>query len=1022
MKKSYEILPNKVVERLTLITKLSFLIIILFSIAVNGQGGGPITVIGKVTDESGSPLPNVSVAIKNMAGGTSTNGEGRFTIEVPGEKAVLIFSSVGFSNRELLVGKNRTINLDLVSQTNHLNDVVVIGYGTTKRKDLTGSVYSIKSADIVRTPTHNTLEALQGRVPGVDIARSSGNAGAGVNIRVRGNRSISGNNDPLYIIDGFQGGNPADLNPNDIESIEVLKDASATAIYGSQGANGVFIITTKKGTSGKPKITYDGFYGLNGYTPFPELRTGEDYIGLRREAYRTVGEWNSPADDHKIFPNADEFAAVQAGQWVDWFDLLARNGTQQSHTVSVKGGNEKTRAFLSAGYFKEEGMLRRNDYSRYTVRMNVDQTLAKWAKVGLISQVAFFDQNNRTDPLSLVLQTSPLGTPYDANGKVNVFPVAGNNSILSPLTDERGDTVAKNNVLRTSLLSNAYLEIQPIKGLTFRSNFGTTLNFNRAGSFQSSTSVAQRNTRQVTAQQNSSFVRAFNWDNILSYNQSFGDHNLTVTAIQSYLQNDADNLSGTGNNQLLSSQLFYNLGAADALSQRVNSGYEGSNNLAYAARVNYAFKSKYLLALTGRADGASRLSPGNKWDYFPSISGAWNISDENFMKNIGAVSNMKLRASYGTTGNYGISVYGTQSVISAASNMAFGESQATYYSFNPRVGNAELKWEHSATTNIGLDFSLLKNRLAGSIDVYNTITSGIIYDRALPRSSGVSSVYQNIGETQNKGIEIALNAEIIRQKHFQWNGVATFTRNKEKIRKLITDADIISGITPETLSLLIGKPLSSFYSYNKLGVWQSDKASEAANVRFGTSPFKPGDLRVEDINGDSIIDTRDRKYIGSPVPKFVLGLQNNFSYKGIDLGIYLFFRYGQTINAEFLSRYNPSGEGNGPASFDYWTPENPTNDFPRPVKGGQIINYAAYQAINFIDGSYFKVKTVTLGYTIPKTMVSKIGAENIRLYATGNNLFTSAKSHLLANYDPERGGAETSPLNRQFVFGLNIGF
>jgi len=981
------------------------------------------TVTGKVTDQrTGLPLAGVNVAIKNSKTTVATDNEGMFSIQA-NAGADLVFTYVGYVSAEMKAGSS-PLSVSMTPDAANLEEVVMIGYGTVKRKDLTGSVFSAKREDILRTPTHNAVEALQGRVPGVDLSRNSGTAGSGVNIRVRGNRSLNASNEPLFIIDGFQGGSPSDLNPNDIESIEVLKDAAATAIYGSQGANGVFIVTTRKGRSGQTKISYDGFYGINGYTSYPKLRLGDEYIQLRREAYRNTSpqEWNSPADDAKLFPNASEAAAVAAGDWIDWFDLLNRNGIQQSHSVSVQSGTDKTKFYLSLGYFNEQGMLRRNDYSRYSVRFNLDHNLAKWAKTGVQTQIAYFDQNNRTDPLSLVMQTSPLGKAYDENGKINVFPVAGNGTILSPITDERGDTIATNNVIRTNILTNAYVELTPIRGLTFRSNFGVNLNFLRQGIYNSSTSVSERTTRLTTSSQGAAFTRAINWDNVLTYSKSFGEHDLTVAAVQSYIQNNVDTLSGRGNRQLLGSQLFYNLGATDPTSQRVGSGYTLYNNLAFAGRINYTYKDKYLLTLTARADGASRLSPGNKWDYFPSIAVAWNIKNEKFMDNIAPITNLKLRASYGETGNYGIAVYGTQSGVSSANNLGFGDVPVSYYQFNARVGNPSLEWERTATTNLALDFGLLNNRITGSVDVYNAKTSNIIFERTLPRSTGVTSIYQNIGETVNKGIEVVISARVVQNKAFKWDVTASFTKNKEEITKLINGTDIISGTTPETLSLLLGHPLTSWYSYEKLGIWQTDKASEAALVKFGSTPFKPGDIHVEDLNGDGLIDTKDRQFLGSPVPKFVLGLQNNFSYKGIDLGIYFFMRYGQMINAEFMGRYNPSGEGNGPANFDYWTPENPTNDFPRPIKGGQIINYAAYQSLNFIDGSYFKIKTVTLGYTIPPKIASKIHAGKIRVYATGNNIFTKAKHHLLDDYDPERNGSESSPLSRQLVFGVNLEF
>jgi TonB-linked SusC/RagA family outer membrane protein len=1004
-------------------SQLMFLFCCLFlSITAQAQ----TSVNGSVSDELGKPLEGATVANTNNGKRVLTNEKGAFTIEVGSADDMLEISFVGKQTRMLKAGSGASLNVQLQINPNDLNDVVVIGYGTQRKKDLTGSVYSIKNADLVRTPTFNPVEAMQGRVPGVDITRTSGVAGSGVNIRVRGNRTINGSNDPLFIIDGFQGGNPSSINPNDIESIEVLKDASATAIYGAQGANGVFIITTKKGVSGKPKVEYDGYYGQNGYTQYPKGRFGQDYINLRREAYRTVGEWSSPADDQNLF-TADEWDAIQRDEWEDWFDLTARNGQQQSHTVSLRGGGEKTRVFLSASYFKEEGMLRNNSFERYTVRTNVDQTITKWAKAGVNMQLTVADNNRRFDPMGLVNQTSPIAKAFDDNGNVNVFPVYGENSILSPLADDRGDTVYKNNEYLMGVLANGYIEIKPFKDLTFRSTFGTNLNFSRGGIFQGPTSVAQRLTRQTIAQQITSYGINLNFDNVLTYSKTFGEHALTVTGIQSYIQSTTEGLNVQGFNQLLSSQLYYNMAATAPASRVLSSSYVESNNLAFAGRVNYAFKGRYLLSLTYRADGASRLSAG-KWDYFPSISAGWNITDENFMRNVGWINALKLRASYGTTGNYGIAVYGTQSTLNSFSNLGFGEHQASYFYYNQYIGNPELKWEKSATTNIGIDFGLFKNRINGNIDLYNTTTTGLLYLRTLPRSSGsvnngtLFAIYENIGETNNKGIEIALNAGVIQQKNFNWSTTLTFTKNKEKLVKLITDQNIIDGANPENNSLLIGRPINSFFSYKKLGIWQTNEADKAGEVRFGTSPFKPGDLKIQDLNGDSVINESDRQYLGSTVPKFVLGWQNNFTYKNFDLGIYIFTRWGQTIAATYLTRFNPGGTGNGPAEFDYWTPENPTNDFPRPRKGGQWINYYAYQGFHYVDGSFIKIKTVTLGYSLGKKAVNKIKADHLRLYVTANNFFTYANSHLLRNYDPERGGDEGAPLNRQWVVGLNVGF
>lgn len=1026
MRKRFKTLPKRLLE--SSFGKMQFFLMLGLMLAFGATAQtNSIKITGKVVDENNAAFASVSVTVKGTNNGTSTKEDGTYNISVPNTNAILVFTYVGYEDLEQKVGTNTTINIALKKSANDLNDVVVIGYGTVKRKDLTGSVFSVKSADITRTPTHNAVEAIQGRVPGVDLTRNSGEAGGGVNIAVRGNRSLLPDaGAPLFIIDGFQGGSISDINPNDIDDITILKDASATAIYGALGANGVFIVTTKKGKSGVPKVSYDGFYGINSHASYPKLLTGDAYIKLRREAYRTAGEWNTPADDINIF-TADEYDAIQRNEWVDWYKLLVSPGQQQSHNISLRGGNEKTKAFLSAGYFKEQGMFTNDLFERFTLRTNIEQTVNNWVKVGINTQLTFTDKDRRTDALGLVNQTSPIAKAYDDNGMINQFPVYGNASAISPLADERGDTVYKNNTVGTRILANGFVELKLAKGLTFKSTFGTALGSSRLGIYQAATSVAQRNTRQTTTQQTTGMSKNFNFDNILTYTKNIGDHAITATGIHSYISSEEEGLEAIGYNQLIASQLFYNMAAVNPNSRFLSSSYERSNNLAFAGRLNYAYKSKYLLALTYRADGASRLSPDKRWDYFPSVSAAWNISDEDFMKNVSWIDNLKLRASYGTTGNYSINPYATQSTLNSFANLGFAEASQSYYYFNQYIGNRNLGWEKSTTTNIGVDFSLVKNRLSGSIEVYNVKTDGLLYGRLQPRSSGSVSngvmfeIMENIGETNNKGIEIALNANIINKKDFNWNSTLTFTSNKEKITKLVDGQNIYNGTDPETKSLLLGHPVNSFYSFKKLGIWQTDEAAKAAELTFGNTPFKPGDMKIEDLNGDGIIDSKDQQFLGSTVPKFVLGWQNNVSYKNFDLGVYMFVRYGQTIRAEFLTRYNPSGVGNSFAEFDYWTPENPTNDFPRPTKGGQFINYPAYQGFNFVDGSFFKIKNVTLGYTFPQSVTSKLRVDKIRIYATANNFFTFSKSHLLRNYDPERGGGESNPLMRQIVFGVNLG-
>lgn len=985
-------------------------------------------ITGTVKDKtSGKPLSGVSVKAVNATRTVVTNGEGIFSLTVDSANASIEFSYVGYDALQLPAVAGMTVEMTVVNK--QLDEVVVIGYGTVKRKDLTGAVTTVKAADIVRSPTHNAIEAIQGRVPGVDITRSSGKAGSGSNIQIRGTRSFSGSNKPLYVIDGVQGGNIDDLNPNDIESMDVLRDASSTAIYGSAGANGVVIVTTKKGKEGRAQVAYNGFYGINGLTPFPKGRMGQDYIQLRREAWRTTGEWSSPADDSKLF-SGQEWAAVQAGQWVDWVDLLMRNGVQQSHNVSVAGGNDKTKAFLSAGYFNEKGRLLNDIMKRYTVRLNLDQKVNNWMKAGIQSQVTIYDNNTRPDQLFKATGLTPLGVPFDAAGNINLRPIAGAPNSINPLADNRGRNIYTDNTYTTNVLINPYLEINVMKGLTFRSVFGANLSNIRNGLYRDSSSFyhLDRSEKFADASIKSSAARQITWDNILTWNKSFGDHSLTVTGVASLVHGVTDYVQATGQGAtLVSYQQFYNLSAADAANQRTYSGYTKTDSRAYAARVNYGYKGKYLLTVTNRYDGNAKLS-GRKWDNFPSVAAGWSLNQESFMEPLTHIFNqVKIRAGYGITGNSGIDAYGTQSLVVRSNNMSFGEVAAPYYLFSSTIGNPNLGWEKTATANLGLDFAFLKNRITASVDLYRARTYDVLILRRLPTFTGVGNastpaqVYQNAGETVNKGIEVIVNSQNIKGRDFQWNTTLSFSTNNEKITKLIDGKDIIPSTGWETNSYLIGRPMKSFYSYRKLGIWQSGEKDAAGSYSFAGKAFQPGDIKLQDVTGNNVINDSDRTYLGSVVPKWSLGFQNTFSYKGFDLGIYMIVRWGQMINAEFMGRYNPDGTGNGLAFMDYWTPENGSNDFPRPSKS-PLSSYAGYQSLNFVDGSFIKIKNVTFGYTFPKSITEKIKLGSLRLYATGSNLFTFTKSHLLKNYDPERGGETDDPLTRQFVFGLNVGF
>jgi TonB-linked SusC/RagA family outer membrane protein len=891
---------------------------------------------------------------------------------------------------------------------------------------------------VTATPVSNAAEALEGRIPGLDITRNNGAPGGGVSIQLRGNRTLNGTangqagttSDPLVIIDGFQGGSLTDLNPNDIESVEVLKDASATAIYGWMGANGVIIITTKRGKD-RPKVSYSGYYGINGYAAYPKPRMGDQFIQFRKDAAIGGGATSEPATETVLDKNEKYFYALN--DWIDWQKLVTQNGIQQSHTVSIQSGGDKTKVYFGTGVYREQGILKGTDNTRYNARLNYDQRISNMFKAGFSTQITYTNTNQRTDPFSQISQMNPLGQAYDSLGNIRLWPGLipdanykdpGNKNLLSPIDDERPNAY-KDNTARGNIIANGYLEVTPITGLSIRSNFGTTLTYSREGIYYDSLSLhnySNQHTDGSTAQVINNFTRFYNWDNIVTYTKKFGDHHVTLTGLTSYTRSDADVSDVTGFKLNNTSYQYYNLDGTKSDNRITTSNYTRLNTFSYAGRLNYTFMGKYLLTATLRADGVSRLAEGRKWDYFPSAGIGWNIHQEEFMRDLWFVNNLKLRATYGVAGNASSIAYGTQTTLGNTNYIiGNGPVPVTYPNSNP--GNLNLGWEKSATYNVGLDFALFKSRLYGTIDAYKTKTTDILYQRQLPLSSGLDKQWQNLGESENKGIEVALSSVNVNNHNFKWTTTVTFTMAREKITKLAGGNDILNG---ETKSLLIGHPVNSWYGFIKEGIWQIDENKDT-HVSTNGYEYKPGDIKVKDRNNDGIIDNvNDQGFAGANVPKWFGGLQNTFSYKNWELSVYLMARWGQIIDAEMMAaRFNVTGAGNGLADFNYWTPNNPTNDFPQPRSNQNFSSpgYTGYlSALNFVDGSFVKLKTATLAYTIPANASRKVFSDRIRLYVTGNNILTFTKNKLLKNYDPERGGSENTPLTRQVVFGANIDF
>jgi TonB-dependent starch-binding outer membrane protein SusC len=804
-------------------------------------------------------------------------------------------------------------------------------------------------------------------------------------------------------VDGIKYANFQDINPNDIQSVEVLKDAASTAIYGSRGANGVIIITTKRGNTGRPRINASAYYGISDVAGYPKPMSGPRFAELKRQANRTTGAWKSIADDPKIF-SASDLANINNGVSTYWPGLILEKGSQEDYTVGVAAGSEKTKVYFSFDYFKEKGLLN-NDFSkRYTLRLNVDQTLTDNFKVGLQSQLTHYDQNLRADNvLTVANKVIPYFLPYNPDGTLPLLPGSGNQ--VNPLLEEiPGNYINKVNTTR--ILSTVYAEWKPFKNVTLRSNLGVTHSSSRNGSFEHANTI-------VRALATGSISRVINgtqtdllWENILSWQKDIGEHHVDATIVTSYLSNRIDSSAASGTGQLLPGQSFYAL-LSNPANVNIWSRYIGSNLMSGAFRVNYNYKGKYLLTLTGRADGASMLSGKNQWSFFPSAAAAWRVLDEPFMASQNLFSDLKLRVSYGVAGNAAVDPYSTQSIL-AQIPFAWNDQGALAYGFDPQTGNSDLKWELTATQNIGLDFGLFRNRITASVDYYDSKTRDLLLARSLPGTSGFQRVVQNIGKTRNKGIEIMLRTVNVQTAGFSWSTNITYTRNKEKI------VDLVNGQDDVLNKWFIGYPVKSFYDYQKTGIWQLADSNEAKV--YGR---RPGDIRVKDINGDKLLTAiRDRVVIGSEVPDYSLGFSNDIRYGNFDFNIYVFARVGQTFVSDYANKFEPNAIENG-ADVDYWTPENPTNEYPRPRTDVNRSTLFQATTLGYKDGSFVKIRNITLGYTLPKTITSRLHIGSLRWYVSARNYVTFAK---VKDYDPEGGGSFDRPLTKLIVTGLNLDF
>ncbi|MDZ7899319.1 MAG: TonB-dependent receptor [Arcicella sp.] len=1006
---------------------------------------GQQNVAGKVTSsEDGQGIPGVSVVVKGTAKGTTTDAAGNYKIAAA-PNATISFSAIGFTSQDVAVGKRSEINLSMITDVQSLGEVVVVGYGSQKKSQTTGAISSVSAKQIAEMPITSLGQAMQGRVAGVDVSQSGSKPGSVPKILIRGRRSFNAGNDPLYVVDGIPlSAGYEDLNPNDIQSMEVLKDATATAIYGARGANGVVIVTTKRGgAKGKTVVTVDTYGGVS--TPLDKIQlfNGTEFAEYVREAYRATNNYRdaagNPVPSGVIDAAADAKVAVlggdpavarglAAGTNTNYQDLILKNGIMQNHSIGVQGGNDKTQFYISGAFFQDKGISEGLDYTRNSLRANIDHNINNNLKVGLSSYMMFSERNGENlNPYSFTIQQNPLGRPYDDNGNVIFAPT--NDALLTNPLAEIVPGAQIDNTKRYRIFNSVYAEVKILEGLKYRVNFGPDFTISRSGRFIGTATNARKlgDPQASTANQ-----VGFNWtlENVVTYNKTFArKHNLGVTLLQSIQRDNFERYSTNVQGVPAESQQFYNLGNASSVLGVGSLLSEWTIN-SYMARINYDFNDKFLLTATIRRDGSSRFGENTKYGNFPGIALGWNISNEPFMKKVSWVDLLKLRAGWGQVGNQGVAPYQTQGLLSRTV-YAFGSSAAFGYRPNT-IGNPDLKWETSATTNLGVDFSFLRGKIQGSIELYETNTTDLLLSDQLPGSIGFSSVTRNVGQTRNRGIELGFTTVNLDTKDgFKWTTDFVFTKNDEAIVSLYNGAVDDLGNR-----WFIGQPLNSYFDYKKVGIWQLNEREQAAKFYPGdrNNPLGAGvgQVKVQDTNGDGAITAADRVLLGSDIPDFSAGFTTRFSYKGFDLSAFLFGRFGNMIVSGFHQNNNALAGRYQQIKVDYWTPNNPTNEFPRPFSTQEFPQFNT--TLIYFDGSFIKIRNINFGYTFPQSIAKKLGMESLRIFTSIQQPKIWSEYRTKYNgIDPEAtitssGNGTTAvnsgvtPATSVTTFGLNVRF
>lgn len=967
---------------------------------------------GNVKDHSGAPVIGATVMVKGTTTGTITDFDGNFSIDAE-EGALLEFSYIGYQSQQLKAKSGSLMSVVLSEDTELLDEVVVVGYGVQKKSDLTGSVGSVKAKDIQKMPVASVDQALQGRVSGVQITTANGAPGASTTIRIRGGNSINAGNEPLYVIDGIIGGGDlSTINPQDIASIEILKDASSTAIYGSRGANGVVLITTKRGEGvDGTQVSYNGYYGIQTPVKMLDMLSGPEAAAYQNEYAKYYGMSNMPFADISNVANTD----IQSYIFRDIAPMT-------DHNINLSNSTKDGNYFLSLNYFNQEGIMYNTGFERYQVRFNIDRNIGKTFKMGATLTASFTNKDNPT--LNGMLGQLPTAPMYNEDGSYFSIHQVSGKTYDNPMAKRDG---VLNETRKLRSIGNVYGQLTLFKNLILKSSWGWDLSYSKQNQYQS-VSLPTRiyNKTGGGATVDTQFPITYQNENTLNYMVDFGEHSINVLGGFTWQKYSYEFLKASGSGFKNDASSYHALETADPLTRDMQTGESQWGLMSYLFRINYSYKNKYMFTTSGRYDGSSRLSDGNKWAFFPSVALAWRASEEEFIKNMNLFSNLKVRLSYGSSGSQSIDPYSTFDRLTSGTTAIGGQEVVTFY---PGLSaNKDLSWEKTNQVDFGIEAGFLNNRINLELDYYYKRTNDLLLSQEIPYQTGFASMLKNIGSVENQGVELSLRTLNVDNPNFTWSSTLSLASNRNKVLDLGGKDFIENGLGSR---LIVGEPIGSFWGIKYLGLWEEGEIPEG-------SKHLPGDPKLEDLNSDGIIDISDGQLIGNAEPKFYGGFGNDFTYKRFTLSMFFDFSYGNQIydlqGATLESGFNSNLYGH---NRDYWSEDNPDGKYPRPGSAHEYIfaTYAGGGAEGdhggcdyFLhDGSFLRLKNLNIQYDIP---IRSKSIKSLQVYTTMSNLFTWTPYF---GYSPDVNAEGTSstrrgfddnvyPQSRSFLLGLKAVF